>query len=96
MNEDVSGAELGEQLDRTGDDIRDYVQKYSPRPEVDAENAERLLEEAPPADAAEELEKMVDGFRSGGGAASGRNSLPPPEDPPTDELDGVTDGGSGN
>ncbi|MDQ3946017.1 MAG: hypothetical protein M3357_12875, partial [Actinomycetota bacterium] len=68
MDDDVVDENLGEQLERTADEIVDYVEKYSPRPAVDADNAERLLEEAPPAQAAEELEKMVDGFRSGGGA----------------------------
>ncbi len=90
MDDDVVDENLGEQLERTADEIVDYVEKYSPRPAVDADNAERLLEEAPPAQAAEELEKMVDGFRSGGGAATGRNSLPAPEHAPTDELDSVS------
>jgi predicted metal-dependent hydrolase len=87
MNDDVTEPDIGEQLERRVDEIQDYVEKNSPRPEVDAENAQRLLDEAPPAQAAEELQKMVDGFRSGAGAASGRNSMPAAEDPPTDELD---------
>ncbi|MGH9039702.1 MAG: hypothetical protein ACRDZ3_05680 [Acidimicrobiia bacterium] len=83
MDEDVTtGEDVGEELDRRGDEIRDFVAKNSGRPSVDAENAERLLEEAPPAQAAEELEKMMDGFKSGAGAASGRNSTPAEEDPP--------------
>ena len=86
MSADTTDEDLGRELEHKADDIVDYVEKNSPRPSVDADTAERLLEEAPPADAAEELEKMVGGFRSGAGAASGRNSLPAAEDPPTDEL----------
>jgi type II secretory pathway component PulK len=86
MSEDGTDEDLGEQLDRKADDIRDFFEKNSPRPSVDAENADRLLEEAPPARASDELHKMVDGFRSGAGAASGRNSTPAPEDAPTEDL----------
>ncbi len=64
------------------DDLVDYVARYSPRPEVDVDNVERLLEEAPPAEAEEEVQKLVGGFRSGGGAATGMRSAPVEEPPP--------------
>jgi len=48
--------------------------------------AERLLTEAPPAEAAAELEKMIDGFQSGAGAATGRRTEPAATDPPTENL----------
>jgi hypothetical protein len=64
------------------DDLVDYVARHSPRPEVDVDNVERLLEEAPPAEAEEEVQKLVGGFRSGGGAATGRRSAPVEEPPP--------------
>jgi hypothetical protein len=85
MSPETSDTDI--ELDRKADEIRDYVEKNSPRPAVDADVADRLLEEAPPAEAAEELGKMVGGFRSGAGAASGRNSLPAAEDPPSDALE---------
>jgi hypothetical protein len=69
-------------LDERRDEIIDYVEKNSPRPSVDADVAERLLDDAPPAEAAAELEKMVDGFQSGAGAATGRRTEPAPDDPP--------------
>ena len=87
MSTDASDEDLGQQLDSNADEIRDYVEKNSPRPSVDTDVADRLLDEAPPTEAAEELQNMVGGFRSGAGAASGRNSLPAADDPPTDELD---------
>jgi hypothetical protein len=59
-----------------------YVARHSPRAEADVDTAERLLEEAPPAEAAEQIEKMVDGFRGGGGAATGKRSAPVDEPPP--------------
>ncbi|MDQ1516108.1 MAG: hypothetical protein QOE80_1938 [Actinomycetota bacterium] len=71
-------------LDERHDEIIDHVEKNSPRPSVDADVAERLLDNAPPAEAAAELEKMVDGFQSGAGAATGRRTEPAPDDPPTD------------
>ncbi len=83
--------DLGEQLEELGDDIRDYVKKHSPRPAVDVDIADRLLAEAPPAEAADELKKMVGGFESGGGAASGKRSFPVPGEPPTEELDDLED-----
>jgi hypothetical protein len=83
--------DLGEQLEDMEDDLQEYVDRHSPRPEVDADIAERQLAEAPPAEAAEELKKMVDGFRGGGGAATGKRSFPVPEEPPTDELEPSTD-----
>jgi hypothetical protein len=64
------------------DDLVDYVARHSPRPEADVDAVERLLEEAPPAEAEEEVRKMVDGFRSGGGAATGKRSNPVDEPPP--------------
>ena len=86
MSDDGKDEDLGEQLERQGDEILDFVQKNSPRPSVDGENVERLLEEATPGQASDELKKMVKGFRSGAGAASGRNSMPAAEDAPTDDL----------
>jgi hypothetical protein len=85
MREPESG-NLPEELHERREEILDYVEKNSPRPSVDADVAERLLEEAPPAEAAEELDKMVDGFRSGGGAATGRRNEPVADEPPTDDL----------
>jgi hypothetical protein len=78
--------DLGGQLERQADDILDFVEKNSPRPTVDVENAKRLLEEVPPVQASEQLHNMMDGFRSGAGAASGRNSLPAAEDAPAVDL----------
>jgi len=86
MNEPGAG-DLHEKLEERGDEILDYVEKNSPRPSVDTDVAERLLEEAPPAEAAEELEKMVDGFQSGAGAATGRRNEPAAGEPPTEDLD---------
>jgi len=80
------GHDLHEKLDERGDEILDYVEKNSPRPSVDVDIAERLLEEAPPAEAAEELDKMVEGFHSGAGAATGRRNEPAAGDPPTEDL----------
>ncbi len=87
MSADTSSEDIGQQLEDKADEIRDWVQKNSPRPSVDADIADRFLEEAAPAEAAEELQKKADEFRSGAGAASGRNSLPAAEDPPTDDLE---------
>jgi len=85
MNE--SGNEdLRDALDDRGEEILDYVEKNSPRPSVDGDVAERLLSEAPPAQAAEELDKMVEGFRSGSGAATGRRNEPAAGDPPTEGI----------
>ena len=75
---------LRAKLDERRGEITDYVEKNSARPSVDADIAERLLDDAPPAEAAAELEKMVDGFQSGAGAATGRRTEPAPDDPPTD------------
>jgi len=79
--------DLHETLDERKDEILDYVEKNSPRPSVDTDVAERLLENAPPADAAAELDKMVEGFASGAGAATGRRNEPAADDPPTEDLD---------
>jgi predicted TIM-barrel fold metal-dependent hydrolase len=68
--------------DDDDDDLVGYVARHSPRPEADVDTVERLLEEAPPAEAEEEVQKMVDGFRSGGGAATGKRSAPVDEPPP--------------
>jgi hypothetical protein len=63
-------------------DLMDYVARHSPRPEADVDTVERLLEEAPPAEAEEEVQKLVGGFRGGGGAATGKRSAPVEESPP--------------
>jgi hypothetical protein len=73
-------------LDERRDEIIDYVEKNSPRPSVDADVAERLLDEATPAEAAAEVEKMVDGFQSGAGAATGRRTEPAQGGSPTADL----------
>ena len=80
------GEALHEQLDERAEEILDYVEKNSPRPSVDTDVAERILSEVPPAEAAEELDKMVEGFRSGAGAATGRRNEPAVDDPPTEDL----------
>jgi hypothetical protein len=77
---------LRDKLDERADEILDYVEKNSPRPSVDADVAERLLTEASPADAAAELDKMVEGFHSGAGAATGRRNSPAADDPPTEDI----------
>jgi hypothetical protein len=77
---------LRDDLAEREDEILDYVEKNSPRPSVDRDVAERLLNDAPPAEAAEELDKMVEGFQSGAGAATGRRSNPALEEPPTEDL----------
>lgn len=73
-------------LDEQADEIRDYVARNSPRPSVDGDVVDRLLEEAPPEVAAEEIEKMVGGFQSGAGAATGRRNEPAADDPPIEDL----------
>ena len=75
-----------DKLEERGDEIRDYVERNSPRPSVDGDVVDRLLNEAPPAVAAEEIEKMVAGFQSGAGAATGRRNEPAVDDDPTDDL----------
>ena len=77
---------LRDKLDDRSDDIVDYVEKNSPRPSVDRDVAERLLDEAPPATAVAEIDKMIEGFESGAGAATGRRTEPVPGDPPTEDL----------
>lgn len=77
---------LRDDLAERNDEILDYVEKNSPRPSVDRDVAERLLSDAPPAEAAEELDKMVEGFQSGAGAATGRRSNPALEEAPTEDL----------
>ena len=79
---------LGDHLEERRDEILDYVEKNSSRPSVDADVAERLLSEAPPAEAAAELDKMIEGFQSGAGAATGRRTEPATTEPPTDDLPG--------
>ena len=88
---------LRDDLAQRNDEILDYVEKNSPRPSVDRDVAERLLSEATPADAAAELDKMVEGFQSGAGAATGRRSNPALEEPPTEDLGSEqTDGAFGS
>lgn len=83
---DSDAANLPEQLDERREEIQDYVEKNSPRPSVDADVADRLLSDAPPAEAAAELDKMVEGFESGAGAATGRRNAPAAGEPPTDDI----------
>jgi len=78
---------LRDKLDERAEEIRDYVERNSPRPSVDTDVVDRLLEDAPPAEAAEEIDKMVGGFQSGAGAATGRRNEPATEEPPIDDLD---------
>ena len=75
-----------DKLEERGDEIRDYVERNSPRPSVDGDVVDRLLDEAPPAVAAEEIEKMVGGFQSGAGAATGRRNEPAAGDAPIEDL----------
>jgi hypothetical protein len=83
---DSDAANLPKELDERRDEIQDYVEKNSPRPSVDADVADRLLSDAPPAEAAAELDKMVEGFESGAGAATGRRNAPAAGEPPTEDL----------
>ena len=85
MHESESG-NLRDDLAERSDEILDYVEKNSTRPSVDRDVAERLLAEVPPAEAAAEIDKMVDGFQSGGGAATGRRTNPVLEESPTEGL----------
>lgn len=85
MNED-NADNLRDKLAERRDDIIDYVEKNSPRPSVDRDVADRLLSDAPPAQAAEELDRMIEGFQSGAGAATGRRTEPAAGDPPTEEM----------
>lgn len=85
MNKD-NAENLRDKLAERRDDIVDYVEKNSPRPSVDRDVADRLLSDAPPAEAAEELDRMIEGFQSGAGAATGRRTEPAAGDPPTEEL----------
>lgn len=80
------GENLRDRIDERAEEILDYVEKNSPRPSVDADVAERLLSEAPPAEAVAELDKMVEGFHSGAGRATGRRNEPAAGDPPTEDL----------
>lgn len=77
---------LRDELEERADDIREYVEHNSPRPSVDGDVVDRLLDEAPPAVAAEEIDKMVRGFQSGAGAATGRRNQPAADEDPTDDL----------
>ena len=79
---------LHEKLEEHEDEILDYVEKNSPRPSVDTDVAERLLDNAPPEHAAKELDKMIEGFEKGAGAATGRRNEPAAEPPP----DGIAGG----
>ena len=78
--------DMSENLQEEAEEIRDYVERNSPRPSVDGELADRYLTEAPPAEAAAELTKMVDGWQSGAGAATGRRTEPVPDEAPTEDL----------
>jgi hypothetical protein len=77
---------LSDELEERHDEIVDHVAKNSPRPSVDRDVAERLLSEVPPAEAVAEIDKMIEGFQSGAGAATGRRTEPAREDPPTEDL----------
>ena len=83
---DAHSDDLPEALDERSEEILDHVEKNSPRPSVDVDVAERLLENAPPAEAAAELDKMIEGFQSGAGAATGRRNEPAADPDPTDDL----------
>ena len=85
MHESDAG-NLHDHLDERSDEIRDYVERNSPRPSVDGDVADRFLTDAPPAEAAEELDKMVEGFESGAGAATGRRNEPAATESPTEDL----------
>ena len=85
MHEPDAG-NLHDRLDEHSDEIRDYVEKNSPRPSVDADVADRFLTDATPAEAAEELDKMVEGFHRGAGAATGRRNEPAATEPPTEDI----------
>ncbi len=74
----VDAPNVSESLQEEAEEIRDYVERNSPRPSVDSELADRYLTEAPPDEAAAELTKMVDGWQSGAGAATGRRTEPVP------------------
>jgi hypothetical protein len=75
-----------DKLEERADDVREYVERNSPRPSVDGDVVDRLLDEAPPATAAAEIDKMVGGFQSGAGAATGRRNEPATDDAPIDDL----------
>ena len=77
---------LREALDERREEILDHVEKNSPRPSVDRDVTERLLDDVPPAEAVPEVDRMIDGFQSGAGAATGRRTEPATEEPPTDDL----------
>jgi hypothetical protein len=83
---DQNAENLRDQLDERRDEILDHVEKNSSRPSVDRDVTERLLDDAPPAEAVEELDKMIEGFQSGAGAATGRRTEPATEESPTDDL----------
>ncbi len=83
---DQNAENLREQLDERRDEILDHVEKNSSRPSVDRDVTERLLDDVPPAEAVEELDKMIEGFQSGAGAATGRRTEPATEESPTEDL----------
>ena len=88
MSDDDSRDEpLPEKLERLEPELRDYVASASPSREVDLDNLDRQLVEAPPAEAAEELAKMTGSFHRGGGQATGRRNEPLDGDPPTAPLE---------
>jgi hypothetical protein len=77
---------LRDALDERREEILDHVEKNSPRPSVDRDVTERLLDEVPPAEAVAEVDRMIEGFQSGAGAATGRRTEPATEAPPTEDL----------
>lgn len=83
---DENAESLRDKLDERRDEIIDYVEKNSPRPSVDRDATERLLDDAPPAEAVAELDNMIEGFQSGAGAATGRRTEPASEESPTEDL----------
>lgn len=82
----MSEENLREELDERRDEILDHVEKNSPRPSVDRDVTERLLDDVPPAEAVAQLDNMIEGFQSGAGAATGRRTEPAQDGPPTDDL----------
>jgi hypothetical protein len=77
---------LSDALDERREEILDHVEKNSPRPSVDRDVTERLLDDVPPAEAVAEVDRMIEGFQSGAGAATGRRTEPASEEPPTEDL----------
>ena len=87
MSDETNAEPVDEKLENLEGELRDYVASHSPSPEVDLDNLDRQLTEAPPAEAAEELSNMAGGFHRGAGQASGRGSTPAEGEPPTAALE---------